>query len=118
MAVYRRGYQRYQGAVTGHAARLLVLPRFAWQRLLQQRLIVILLVAALFWPVGCADTPRERREDLNLPSSSRRGGTRQCRGRGGLARPKHAVENPDTQNHTTPALRATPPLERRGKLKR
>jgi ABC-2 type transport system permease protein len=54
MAVYRRGYQRYQGAVTGHAARLLVLPRFAWQRLLQQRLIVILLVAALFWPVGCA----------------------------------------------------------------
>jgi ABC-2 type transport system permease protein len=54
MAVYRRGYQRYQGVVTSHAARLMVLPRFAWQRLLQQRLIVILLVAALFWPVGCA----------------------------------------------------------------
>jgi ABC-2 type transport system permease protein len=54
MAVYRRGYQRYQGALTGRWSRLLVLPRFAWQRLMHQRLIVIILVIAMFWPVGCA----------------------------------------------------------------
>ena len=53
MAVYRRGYQRYRGDLTGRWARLLVLPRFAWQRLLQQRLVVIILVVSLFWPVAC-----------------------------------------------------------------
>lgn len=54
MAVYRRGYQRYRGPLTGRWTRLLVLPRFAWQRLLQQRLVVITMVVALFWPLACA----------------------------------------------------------------
>jgi len=54
MAVYRRGYQRYQGELTGRWARLLVLPRFAWERLMAQRLVVILFVVATFWPVACA----------------------------------------------------------------
>jgi ABC-2 type transport system permease protein len=54
MAVYRRGYQRYQGALTSPASRLLVLPHFAWQRLMQQRLVVILFVIATFWPICCA----------------------------------------------------------------
>ncbi|MBK9166426.1 MAG: hypothetical protein IPM24_03060 [Bryobacterales bacterium] len=54
MAVYKRGYTRYQGALTGHWARFFVLPRFAWRRLLEQRLVVILLVAATFWPLLCA----------------------------------------------------------------
>jgi ABC-2 type transport system permease protein len=54
MAVYKRGYQRYQGPLTGPLARLLVLPKFAWQRLMEQRLVVILLVISLFWPVACA----------------------------------------------------------------
>jgi ABC-2 type transport system permease protein len=54
MAVYKRGYTRYQGALTGRLARLFVLPRFAWRRLLEQRLVVILLVAATFWPLLCA----------------------------------------------------------------
>src|SRR5260370_12769577 len=54
MAVYKRGYQRYNGPRTGQLARLLVLPRFAWQRLLSQRLVVIILVASLFFPLGCA----------------------------------------------------------------
>jgi ABC-2 type transport system permease protein len=53
MAVYKRGYTRYQGALTGRLARLFVLPRFAWRRLLDQRLVVILLVAATFWPLLC-----------------------------------------------------------------
>src|SRR5262245_3363493 len=54
MAVYRRGYQRYQGNVTARWRRLFVLPRFAWQRLMQQRLISIVFVIAMFWPVACA----------------------------------------------------------------
>jgi len=54
MAVYKRGYQRYQGPLTSPASRLLVLPRFAWERLLEQRLISILFIVALFWPTGCA----------------------------------------------------------------
>ncbi|HEY6347289.1 MAG TPA: hypothetical protein VIY49_37850 [Bryobacteraceae bacterium] len=52
MAVYRRGYQRYQSPLTGSGSRLMVLPKFAWQTLMQQRLIVILMVVALFWPLG------------------------------------------------------------------
>jgi ABC-2 type transport system permease protein len=54
MAVYKRGYQRYQGPRTAHASRLLVLPRFAWHNLMQQRLVVMLFVAATFWPLACA----------------------------------------------------------------
>jgi ABC-2 type transport system permease protein len=54
MAVYRRGYQRYQGPLTARWTRLFVLPRFAWQRLMQQRLVVIIFVMAMFWPLGCA----------------------------------------------------------------
>jgi ABC-2 type transport system permease protein len=54
MAVYKRGYQRYQGPLSAHWSRLFVLPRFAWQRLMQQRLVVILFVIAMFWPLGCA----------------------------------------------------------------
>lgn len=53
MAVYKRGYQRYQGPLTAPWARLFVLPKFAWQRLMEQRLIVILLVVSLFWPLAC-----------------------------------------------------------------
>ena len=33
---------------------MLVLPRFAWQRLFQQRLVLILLIASLIWPLLCA----------------------------------------------------------------
>jgi ABC-2 type transport system permease protein len=53
MAVYRRGYNRYQGPITGRLARLLVLPKYSWRRVLQQRWVVILLVMAMFYPLGC-----------------------------------------------------------------
>lgn len=53
MAVYRRGYQRYQGPRTGRFTRLMVLPRYAWERLLEQRLVVIILILAFFWPLAC-----------------------------------------------------------------
>ena len=51
MAVYRRGYQRYQGKIEGRWARFLVLPRFSWKRMFRQRLVVLLLSAAMVWPL-------------------------------------------------------------------
>jgi ABC-2 type transport system permease protein len=54
MAVYRRGYHRYQGKITGRWSRFAVLPRFAWHRLFQQRLVVLLTVLAMIWPLLCA----------------------------------------------------------------
>ncbi|MFB3778525.1 MAG: hypothetical protein ACE141_12985 [Bryobacteraceae bacterium] len=54
MAIYRRGYQRYTGPYTPHRARVLAFPRFAWKRLMQQRLVVIVLMISLFWPLACA----------------------------------------------------------------
>jgi ABC-2 type transport system permease protein len=53
MAVYKRGYQRYQGPCTSHLTRLLAFPRFSWRRLMDQRLVVIVLMASLFWPLAC-----------------------------------------------------------------
>lgn len=53
MAVYKRGYQRYQGPVTGHVTRMLALPRFAWERLFQQRLMIVLLAVSCLWPLLC-----------------------------------------------------------------
>jgi ABC-2 type transport system permease protein len=54
VAVYKRGYRRYQGPLTGRWARFMVLPRHAWRRLYQQRLVVLLTMAALIWPILCA----------------------------------------------------------------
>jgi ABC-2 type transport system permease protein len=54
MAVYKRGYRRYTGPRTGPWTRFLVLPRYAWQRLYQQRLVLLLTVLAFVWPVLCA----------------------------------------------------------------
>lgn len=54
MAVYKRGYHRYRGPILGRGARIMVLPRFAWHRLFQQRLVVLLLVVAMIWPLLCA----------------------------------------------------------------
>jgi ABC-2 type transport system permease protein len=54
MAVYKRGYQRYQGSCTPYLTRLLAFPRFSWRRLMGERLVVIVLMASLFWPLACA----------------------------------------------------------------
>jgi ABC-2 type transport system permease protein len=53
MAVYKRGYQRYQGPIRGHWARFWILPRFAWERMMSQRLVVMLLVLSMVWPLFC-----------------------------------------------------------------
>src|SRR5688500_3188135 len=54
MAVYKRGYQRYRGPLTGRWARFMVLPRSAWRSLYQQRLLLLLTVLAFVWPIVCA----------------------------------------------------------------
>ena len=54
MAVYKRGYQRYTGATTPHRTRVLAFPRYAWRRLMEQRLVVVVMLASLFWPLACA----------------------------------------------------------------
>ncbi len=40
--------------MTSRRARFMVMPRFAWRRLFQQRLVVLLFVVAMMWPVLCA----------------------------------------------------------------
>lgn len=54
MAVYKRGYQRYQGKLEDRWTRFMVLPRFTWQRLLHQRMVLLLMVIAMIWPLLCA----------------------------------------------------------------
>jgi ABC-2 type transport system permease protein len=54
MAVYKRGYRPYRGPLTGRFARFMVLPRSAWRRLYQQRLVPLLTVVAFVWPLLCA----------------------------------------------------------------
>jgi ABC-2 type transport system permease protein len=54
MAVYKRGYRRYTGPLTGAWTRFMVLPRYAWRRLYQQRLVLLLTMAAFVWPILCA----------------------------------------------------------------
>ena len=54
MAVYKRGYQRYTGPLTGRWTRFMVLPRYAWRKLYEQRLVLLLTMAAFVWPLLCA----------------------------------------------------------------
>ncbi|MFN0101907.1 MAG: ABC transporter permease [Bryobacteraceae bacterium] len=54
MAVYRRGYQRYDGRLTSHMARMMVMPRFTWERMAGQKFVLVLMVVSMFWPLLCA----------------------------------------------------------------
>src|ERR671918_1301267 len=54
MAVYKRGYRRYAGPLTGRWTRFMVLPRYAWRRLYEQRLVLLLTTVAFVWPLLCA----------------------------------------------------------------
>jgi ABC-2 type transport system permease protein len=54
MAVYKRGYRPYRGPLTGRWDRFMVLPRLAWRRLYQQRLVLLLTMLAFVWPLLCA----------------------------------------------------------------
>ncbi|MEZ5352514.1 MAG: ABC transporter permease [Bryobacteraceae bacterium] len=55
MAVYKRGYRRYDGPrVASQWRRLMVLPRQAWRRLFEQRLVLVVFIVGMFWPLLCA----------------------------------------------------------------
>src|SRR4026208_1931653 len=54
MSVYKRGYRRYDGPLTGRWTRFMVLPRYAWRRLYEQRLVILLTVVSFIWPLLCA----------------------------------------------------------------
>jgi len=54
MAVYKRTYKAYEGALTPAWSRFLILPRSAYGRLMQSKFVVIYLVACFFFPLGCA----------------------------------------------------------------
>jgi hypothetical protein len=40
--------------LTGRWTRFLVLPRYAWRTLYEQRLVLLLTMAAFIWPLLCA----------------------------------------------------------------
>ena len=54
MAVYKRTYKPYTGAMTPEWSRFLILPRYAWRTVFQTRFILILFVLCFFYPVGAA----------------------------------------------------------------
>lgn len=54
MAVYKRTYKSYAGDLTPEWSRFMVIPRYAWRTLFQQRLITILYVICFFYPLGAA----------------------------------------------------------------
>lgn len=54
MAVYKRTYKAYAGELTPQWSRMLVIPRYAWANLFQQRILVILYVISFFYPLGAA----------------------------------------------------------------
>ena len=54
MAVYKRSYKGYAGRMTDPLTRFLVIPRFSYERLFQNRFLTGFLVACFFFPLGCA----------------------------------------------------------------
>lgn len=54
MAVYKRTYKPYTGVLTPEWNRFLILPRYAWRSLFQQRFLLILYILCFFYPVGAA----------------------------------------------------------------
>jgi ABC-2 type transport system permease protein len=54
MAVYKRTYKAYGGALTPRWSRFLTLPRAAYSRLMQSKFLIIYLMACFFFPLLCA----------------------------------------------------------------
>jgi ABC-2 type transport system permease protein len=54
MAVYKRTYKGYSGALTAAWSRFLILPRYSFGRLFQSKFLVLFLMACFFYPAGCA----------------------------------------------------------------
>lgn len=54
MAVYKRTYKGYSGAITPAWSRFMILPRYSFSRLFQSKFLVLFLMACFFFPLGCA----------------------------------------------------------------
>src|SRR5580765_513472 len=54
MAVYKRTYTGYSGAMTARWPRFLILTRYSFGRLFQSRFLVVFMAVCLFYPIGCA----------------------------------------------------------------
>jgi ABC-2 type transport system permease protein len=54
MAVYKRTYKTYEGALTPAWSRFLILPRSAYGRVMQTKFFLMYLVSCFFFPLGCA----------------------------------------------------------------
>lgn len=53
MAVYKRSYTGYTGALTPEWSRFLILPKYSYERLFQSRFLFGFLIACFFFPLGC-----------------------------------------------------------------
>lgn len=53
MAVYKRTYTAYEGTMTPEWSRFLVIPRAGWKTFGQSKLLMILRMASLIYPLGC-----------------------------------------------------------------
>jgi ABC-2 type transport system permease protein len=54
MAVYKKTYRPYEGALTGRLARLWVIPRYAFEDLHRSRFLTIFFLASYIYPLICA----------------------------------------------------------------
>jgi ABC-2 type transport system permease protein len=54
MAVYKRGYEPYEGLLTPQWSRFLIIARYAWRRLFDSRWLLIYLVLCSISPAVCA----------------------------------------------------------------
>ena len=54
MAVYKKTYRPYEGALTARWARLLVIPRYAFEDLHRRRFLSIFFFASFLYPLICA----------------------------------------------------------------
>jgi ABC-2 type transport system permease protein len=54
MAVYKKTYRPYEGALTGRLARLWVIPRYAFEDLHRSRFLTFFFLASYIYPLICA----------------------------------------------------------------
>jgi len=54
MAVYKRTYKQYEGALTPGWSRFLILPRFSYARLFQSKFLLMFLAICCIYPIGAA----------------------------------------------------------------
>jgi ABC-2 type transport system permease protein len=54
VAVYKRTYKGYSGALTPEWSRFLILTRYSYARLFQSKFLILFLTACFFYPLGAA----------------------------------------------------------------